>query len=122
MVTTKSTVNTLPYETENLQKQLLDSRSTIVQLQEKIRWYEEQFRLLKQKRFGASSEKNPDQMQLFNEAESILESLKPEKQGEQEETVSCTRKKPGRKALSPDIPREVVLYELPDVIPTDFFL
>jgi hypothetical protein len=38
MVTMKSTVNTLPYETENLQKQLLDSRSTIVQLQEKIRW------------------------------------------------------------------------------------
>jgi hypothetical protein len=31
MVTMKSTVNTLPYETENLQKQLLDSRSTIVQ-------------------------------------------------------------------------------------------
>jgi len=110
----KSTVNTLPYETENLQKQLLDSQSTIDQLQEKIRWYEEQFRLLKQKRFGASSEKNPDQMQLFNEAESILDSLKPEEQGEQEETVSDTRKKPGRKALSPDIPREVVRYELPE--------
>jgi hypothetical protein len=31
----KSTANTLPYETENLQKQLLDSQSTIVQLQEK---------------------------------------------------------------------------------------
>jgi hypothetical protein len=34
-------------------------------------------------------------MQLFNEAESILDSLKPEEQGEQEETVSDTRKKPG---------------------------
>jgi hypothetical protein len=33
-------------------------------------------------------------MQLFNEAESILDSLKPEEQGEQEETVSYTRKKP----------------------------
>ncbi|MDF1589865.1 MAG: transposase, partial [Gammaproteobacteria bacterium] len=110
----KSTVNTRPYETENLQKQLLDSQSTIDQLQEKIRWYEEQFRLLKQKRFGASSEKNPDQMELFNEAESILDGLKPEEQGELEETVSYTHKKPGRKALSSDLPREVVRYELPE--------
>jgi hypothetical protein len=29
-------------------------------------------------------------MQLFNEAESILDSLKPEEQGEQEETVSSS--------------------------------
>ncbi len=78
----KSTANTPPYETETLQKQLLDSQSTIDQLQEKIRWHEKQFRLLKQKRFGASSEKNPDQMELFNEAESILDSLKPEEQGD----------------------------------------
>ena len=97
-----STENTLPYETEILQKKLLDSQLTIDQLQEKIRWYEEQFRLLKHQRFGASSEKCPEQMELFNEAESILDSLKPE-EGELEETISYSRKKPGRKALSPHI-------------------
>jgi transposase len=38
----------------------------------KLAWYEEQFRLAQQKRFGASSEKkHPDQLELelFNEAE-----------------------------------------------------
>jgi len=113
MLTMKSTENTPPYETEILQKKLLDSQSTIDQLQEKIRWYEEQFRLLKHQRFGASNEKCPEQMELFNEAESILDSLKPE-EGELEETISYSRKKPGRKALSPHIPREVVRYELPE--------
>jgi len=74
----KSTENTRAYEAEILQKKRLDTQSIIDQLQEKIRWYEEQFRLLKHQRFGASSEKCPEQMELFNEAESILDSLKPE--------------------------------------------
>ena len=56
---------------------------TSEQLQEKLKWYEEQFRLFQHKRFGASSEKYPEQMELFNEAESILDAL-PQDEGELE--------------------------------------
>ncbi|OQK18104.1 hypothetical protein AU255_09740 [Methyloprofundus sedimenti] len=93
---------------------VLDYQSTVYQLQEKLTWYEEQFRLFQHQRFGASSEKCPDQMALFNEAESILDALKQE-ETDLEETVSYQRKKPGRKPLSRHLPREVVRYELPEV-------
>ena len=51
-------------------------------------------------------------MELFNEAESILDAL-PQDEGELEETLTYQRKKPGRKPLSKHIPRAVVRYELP---------
>ena len=108
----KSLPKTLPNETNALQEMVLDYQSTVDQLQEKLTWYEEQFRLLKHQRFGTSSEKCPDQMELFNEAESILDGLQGEP--DLEETISYQRKKPGRKPLSKHIPREVIRYELPD--------
>ena len=109
----KSLPETLPDETNALQKMVLDYQSTVDQLQEKLKWYEEQFRLFQHQRFGSSSEKCPDQMELFNEAESILDSLKQD-DPDLEETISDQRKKPGRKPLSKHIPREVVRYELPE--------
>ncbi len=66
----KTASETLPNETHVLHKMVLDYQSTVDQLQEKLTWYEEQFRLLQHKRFGSSSEKCPEQMELFNEAES----------------------------------------------------
>jgi len=108
----KSLPETLPDETNTLQKMVRDYQSTVGQLQEKLKGYEEQFRLLQHQRFGASSEKCPDQMELFNEAESILDSLQDD--SDLEETLSYPRKKPGRKPLSQHIPREVVRYELPE--------
>ena len=44
----------------------------IVDLETKVRFYEEQFNLLQHKRFGRSSEKPDTQAELFNEAESII--------------------------------------------------
>lgn len=42
----------------------------ITELKAKLAWFEEQFRLSKQRQFGSSSEKtNSDQCELFNEAE-----------------------------------------------------
>ena len=109
----KSLPETLPDETNVLHKMVLDYQSTVDQLQEKLTWYEEQFRLLQHKRFGTSSEKCPDQLELFNEAESILDGLKQD-DSDPEETISYQRKKPGRKPLSRHIPREVIRYELPE--------
>lgn len=64
------------------------------------KWYEEQFRLSQQRRFGASSEKtDPEQINLFNEAEDTADpaNLEPTL-----ETITYQRKKrePGQKAAS----------------------
>ena len=114
MHTMKSLPETLPNDTAVLHKMVQDYQLTVEQLQEKLNWYEEQFRLFQHRRFGPSSEKHPEQMELFNEAESILDAL-PQDEGELEETNTYQRKKPGRKPLSKHIPREVVRYELPAV-------
>jgi len=56
--------------TEDLQVQVVKLQSQVDELAAKVKWYEEQFRLSQQKKFGASSERtHPDQLQLFNEAE-----------------------------------------------------
>ncbi|WP_031308599.1 transposase, partial [Mesobacillus boroniphilus] len=49
------------------------------ELVNKLKWFEEQFRLQQQKRFGISSEKtNPDQLELFNEIENEADPEIPE--------------------------------------------
>ncbi|OMF86083.1 hypothetical protein BK147_30965 [Paenibacillus sp. FSL R7-0337] len=63
------------------------------ELTAKLQWYEEQFRLAQQKRFGTSSEKtHPDQleMNLFNEAEVLAT---PASEEPQTETITYSRKK-----------------------------
>lgn len=42
---------------EQLQQQNAKQEQQIAELSAKLKWYEEQFRLAQQKRFGASSEK-----------------------------------------------------------------
>ncbi len=47
--------------TEDYAKTIAKQDVQIAELTAKLKWYEEQFRLAQQKRFGASSEKtNPD--------------------------------------------------------------
>jgi len=82
----------------------------IKKLQEKNQYLLEQFRLAQQNRFGKSSEKSPEQGELFNEAEQTVdEAIEPEK-----EKISYTRNKPKRKPLPKDLPRETVVIDLAD--------
>jgi len=75
------------------------------ELTAKVNWYEEQFRLSQQKRFGSSSEKtNPDQLTLFNEAEF---EAKPELPEPTVETITYSRRKKEKGQ------RETVLKDLP---------
>ena len=103
------------------QEEQIEEQSTIIhrhedqikKLEQKLQWFEGQFHLLRHKRFGASSEQTPAaQGNLFNEAEVIAEQ-EPAKEAELE-TITYERKKPGRKALPEDLPRERREYELPD--------
>jgi hypothetical protein len=88
-------------------------RQLLLRLQEKLNWYEEQFRLFQPRRFGSSNEKYPDQLTLFNEVDSILDAL-PQEEGKFDEAVTDQRHKPGRIPLSKHIPRQVVRHELPE--------
>lgn len=84
----------------------------IEELTAKLNWYEEQFKLSQQKRFGASSEQtNPDQLSIFNEAEKESRPKKEEPTIE-EITYKRKRKKGLNKNSFDDLPVERIEYKL----------
>jgi transposase len=106
---THPTIEELEQKTAKLEQQNAE-------LMAKLTWYEEQFRLAQQKRFGASSEQtHPDQIELnlFNEAE-VLTTLASEEPDV--ETVTYSRKKSAgsREAKLDHFPVETIIYELPE--------
>ncbi len=78
----------------------------------------EQVRLLKALRFQAQSEKSRPhghevQYSLFNEAEMVADEA--EEDDDKETQVGAhTRKKPGRRPISPDYPRVEVVHDIPE--------
>lgn len=98
---------------ENLQKHLEMLEKKNAELEAKVKWFEEQFRLQQQKRFGISSEKtNPDQLELFNETENEANPDLPEPALESI-TYQRRRKKRGhREAMLENLPVETVEYRL----------
>ncbi|WML55710.1 IS66 family transposase [Neobacillus sp. PS3-12] len=83
------------------------------ELEAKVKWFEEQFRLLQQKRFSFSSEKtNPDQLELFNEIEKEANPELPEPTLESI-TYQRRRKKRGhRETMLENLPVETIEYRL----------
>ncbi len=81
---------------------------------EKIEILQEQLRLAIAQRFGKSSEKtDPNQRELFNEAEWLAEQPEPELDAEApDEDAPANKKKKGRKGLNPDLPRERIEHPL----------
>ena len=83
----------------------------IVSLKQRVALLEEYLRLSKVKRFGASSEQTPpEQGNLFNEAEVVVE---PEPE-EAPKTQTDKKGKTGRKPFSQKLPREQVFAILSD--------
>lgn len=98
--------------TDELQQQIAKLEQQNTELKAKLAWFEEQFRLSQQKRFGASSEKtHPDQLELFNEAETEAD---PAKEEPTVETVTYQRKKQRgqREAMLENLPVETIEYRL----------
>lgn len=101
---------------EKLEQQNARLEQQVAELSAKLKWYEEQFRLAQQKRFGASSEKtHPDQIELnlFNEAEVLAT---PEGQEPPIEQITYKRRKQtGKRETELDkLPVETVTYALED--------
>lgn len=97
---------------EELQNRCLLQEQQNAELTAKITWYDEQFHLSQQKRFGRSSEQtNWEQMQLFNEAEKEAKPSLPEPT--MEEITYKRREKQGhREAQLKDLPVETIEYRL----------
>ena len=96
---------------------VIEKKSRVIAEQKKrIEVLEEYLRLARHKRFGASSEKNPDQGEIFNEAELAACDVDEEPAADIDdspEPVKATGK-PGRKPLSKNLPREQVHLDLSD--------
>ena len=102
-------VFTLQQRIAELEKQLKYEREVSIQKDAKIAYLYEQFRLAQQKQFGKSAEGFVGQGELFNEVEEIIEAAEAEQQ-----SISYTRKKPVRKPLPKDLPREQVIHDIED--------
>lgn len=101
--------DTIEYYMERTEKLEMEKE----ELEAKLKWYEEQFRLSQQRRFGSSSEKtNLDQLSLFNEAEDTADSTIEEPTVE---TITYKRKKQHaqREQKLENLPKETIEYRLP---------
>ena len=91
-------------------------RQKAARKQNQIELLEERLRRLLAHRFGRRSEKNPDQFQLFNEAELLAQtdtSLEDEADEERINVPAHTRqRKKASHALPPELPRVDVIYDL----------
>lgn len=108
--TVKSTVTIEKLQEEN---EMLKQEKAELEL--KVKWFEEQFRLHQHKLFGRSSEKMemPEQLLLFNEAES---EFKPDVQEPTIEEINYKRRKRKghREEMLKDLPVETMEYILSD--------
>ena len=97
---------------ENLQAEVELLKDEKAQLEMKVKWYEEQYRLHIHKMYGKSSEKlDNGQISLFNEAESEAKPEAPEPNIEKI-TYERRKKQGHREEMLKDLPVETVEYHL----------
>jgi len=93
---------------EQHEVEISDRDEEIIQLREYIR-------LLRSQRFGPSSERTvPDQMGLFNEAETLCDGASGAEEASIEVPAHARRKRGGRRPLPAFLPREEILHDLPE--------
>lgn len=109
--------NTIEYFKERNEKLEIEKDKLELEkeaLEAKLKWYEEQFRLSQQRRFGSSSEKtDSDQLSLFNEPEDTAD---PTIEEPTVETITYKRKKfkGQRDQKLENLPKETIEYRLTD--------
>lgn len=101
---------------EQQQAALNKEQQRAVRQRNHIELLEERLRRLLAQRFGQRSERNPDQFQLFNEAELLAQADALTEQDGDHDTVTIPahrrRRKKASQALPPDLPRVDVVYDL----------
>ena len=106
-------IDSLQHTLTRKDKTLAHRDKTLLSREDKIRQLEERLRALLAQRFGTSSEKfNPDQFQLFNEAE-LLAELNPETESDSTQVKGHRRQKhKSSHALPAHLPRVDVVHDL----------
>lgn len=113
LASNKYCMNNSAQTIEELQNRCAMLEQQNAELTAKLNWFQEQFRLSQQKRFGSSSEQtHPEQLQLFNEAES---DAKPDLNEPTIEEITYRRKKKQghREEQLKDLPVKTIEYRLP---------
>lgn len=106
-----STTITIPNDPAELKALLLQEQQTTAELKLQIHSLLEALRLEKQRHYGKSSEKSPDQSELFDEAEAPVDD--PESKSEDNAPLASKRSKRGaRKPLPAELPRIRKIIEL----------
>ena len=125
----KTRVQTLPSDIALLQQLLLEQQALleakdteleakdgkIAKLIESYQCLLEQFRLAQQKQFGRSSEAHPNQGELFNEAESLVDEPDEATSDDSEadtSTNSGKKRQPKRQPLPKDLPRTQKIHDI----------
>ena len=101
----------------NYEQQLKTKNNTIIEFQNKYLEIKERYDLLIYKRFGRSAEQliaDGKQPSLFSEETTEAEPTVEETPDEVSEVKSHKRKKSGRKAIDPNIPREERIIDIPE--------
>lgn len=108
---------TLPSEPEKLKEIIIQKDALLAEKEQRIAILEELVRLHNLKRFGASSEKSPDQQEMFNEAEltDAAEKALTEETSEAGIVIPASKPAPktGRKPLPAELPRIRIEYDIP---------
>ena len=108
------TATNLQTQVDVLHAKLAEKQQVIEQKNRYILQLEEWIKQQRHKQFGASSEKvSPNQLSLFNEAEAI-EYEAVETAEDAVTVVSYTRQKKPRVSIPDDLPREIIIHDLPD--------
>jgi transposase len=90
-------------------------KEQLAQVQEQVVWWEEQYKLARQRSFGKSSEKNLGQFDLFDEIEKPAIEENNDNPADTE-TITYTRNKKtkGRNIDTTKLPREICVHALSD--------
>ena len=100
---------------ERTQKELATKDKIITDQALQINQFIEGFELAKRKAYGVKSEKCPGAGETFNEAEEALdEADKVIIAQSQKDDVNKNKQQPKRKPLPTDLPREIVILDIPD--------
>lgn len=111
--------NQFPDDPSKLKALLQNSLQREEDLKQQIHSLLEALRLEKHRLYGASSEKSPDQSELFNEADTFIDEIDEiDVANKPDVDVSATpgkeKKRPVRKPLPPELPRVRQVFELSD--------
>lgn len=97
-------------------RKIVELEAEIIELNQKIEWFMEQFRLAQHRRFGASSEKSAfdGQLHIFNEAEAFADESDEEPPVVQVAAHPRRGKNLVNDRLPEELPVETVVYDLPE--------